>query len=946
MIWGLWVESEACPICGQFDSDCNATEKEVFCANTPDFATFPGFEYRGRTKLGHGRFEYRGYTPAPRPQRPDATPQHYAEPEHWDLFYRGLPDELGATHRKDLTARLKRAGLDPETHLPNLGAKTVAGGYVIPAVSPDGLQIGAQICNDNRESGAKYLWWPFSDSPSWPFDPTIANTRHILFNGNAELPITFWSPLGEAAKPKTLAFVEGLGIKPYIAAQVLGCPVVGASSGNHQGSPEQVKAIVERFGIEAIVIVPDAGDPINPHVLHRLKGQIAFAGSMGLPVSVLWWGQVDKSKPDIDDGVSPKSIKNLQVEQYMSMTEAYSDQMVSAPEPEAQKTPKGEKFRYESREAEAEAISAKIESVLVSADPVARALIKREIAETHRIGPKELEAILTATISRQVATEAIKGSILDLLNQKQEPVRYAIPGLLAEREGTMICGDSGVGKSNLAIAIANGLVRGTDVFGIPVARPYRIGFAGTDQSFESLKLSASLSGLIETIQKPFYMESAQQSGFPWVSYYDRVSVTQVHAFEQWLIESRPDFVILDSTNTWIGEDNAIYDMNGTAFAAALANWVEVARRHDCGLIVLHHANKRDLKEGQTELSKVSGNSRIQAPFMSIIYLGLDSGGKTRVLKHIKHRGGPCLPPILLNYRYKLDWDNGIFDVLNAETIAGFFNTQRKIISCWAGREPGVGLEQSEIFNGVGWATDEQKHQIHLAIDDLLVIGALVVRKSQVSNAKVLVLDLEAVPEYLRSIVQPPPPPPAPAPITLHDRNGAAIEIGSPVRFEGVEGDAWSQFLGRTFTVSGFTDGQVNLAEIPNWACHSQILVVVTTAPAPVAPRSPAPVAPASPATEDHGRDADFPVGQTVRWTITDCTPEQIAEEVAERGVADGSLGVVVSLSRDGDGDLWVDVNFEGNNVQSILYTDLTPYGQKTETKQQHSGRGFGNRVSG
>lgn len=955
MEWGLWVEADNCPICGRRDEKCftDSDKEVVYCSNTLDFAEVPGFDYRGRTQKGdRGKFVFEGYQIPTRPERPKAD-LNYAGAEHWDSFYRSLDPSIAPEHQRDIMSRLKRAGLNPDEHFPNLNARTVKGGYLIPIVSLDGQWVGAQVRSDSPDA-AKYPWWPWRGDAElgcphslWPFDPSIANRREILVNGNPELPVALWVP-PHAAKPTTLAFVEGTGVKPYIAAHVLGCPAVGASSGNHHGSPEQIRAIVERLGITEIVIAPDAGDPINPHVLHRIKGQIAFAEELGLPVHVLWWGQIEKTGSDIDDGISTRKIQQIQPNQYLAMSESLLSQNLSTPEPVEKKKAKAE---WETREEEIEVIRRKIKSVLACKDSASRAIMARDLREQHRIGSKELESLLTEAILRQSSIEAVKGDLAILMQEKRPPAKYAVPGLIAEREGTMIAGTSGVGKSYLAIQIANGLVRGTDVFGLPVPRRYRICFMGTDQSRDSLELGVDLSGLKDVIQSPEYLAEVERTGFPWASYYDRVSISDLPAFEDWISTNRPDFVILDSTNTWIGTAANQYDMNGTAFAAQLASWVEVARRYDCGMIVLHHANKAKLEEGQKKLSKVSGNSKIVAPFMSVLYLDRDSGGKTLVLSHEKHRGGPELNPIFLRYNNEVFWDRkGVFEVLNQDKVVESLSAHRKIVSCYRDLEAGVGLEHEEIFRQVGGATSDQNDILFRAIGDLLRMRVLRMRKSMTSEAKVLVLDPEMLPDYLSEVLRPAAPP-APPSLSITDRNGTPITVGSYVRFEGVEGDGWANFIGKTFTVGALTpDGQVGIVELGNYQCHPGILEV-TTAPVPVAPIAPPPAAPVAPAQPTQGDESALPVGATVLWTITEQPPEEIAKEEAERGVQNGSTGVVLGHSRDEDGDLWVSVQFPGATPQEILYTDLTTvaatnHGQEAQDtaaprRATTAGKGFG-----
>jgi len=91
-----------------------------------------------------------------------------------------------------------------------------------------------------------------------------------------------------------LGFCEGL-LKPQIAADRLGFPVVGASGGNFGSSPEQVKAALAS-GLTP-VLLPDGGAIANPNVMRQYRALAELAPGL----QVLWWGQATKADGDIDE---------------------------------------------------------------------------------------------------------------------------------------------------------------------------------------------------------------------------------------------------------------------------------------------------------------------------------------------------------------------------------------------------------------------------------------------------------------------------------------------------------------------------------------------------------------------------------------------------------------------------------------------------------------------
>lgn len=233
---------------------------------------------------------------------------------------------LGINHRRDLRARgLTDAQIDagkffsvyPNQDLPfgipaNLPGVTRRGdklytkgtGYVCPSFDSNGLATGWQIRYDNpTAAGGKYKW---SASPHLP---------------SGELPITVCRPLDGIQRPGVW-LAEGF-LKPYIAANRRGIVCIGSPNGAFAASPEQTLAALEASTTlsldNTVIIAPDAGDIQNRQVMQRWAKQIEWLQHQGYVVNIEWWGQIDKSHPDIDELTGDEAISLISPDEFYAI---------------------------------------------------------------------------------------------------------------------------------------------------------------------------------------------------------------------------------------------------------------------------------------------------------------------------------------------------------------------------------------------------------------------------------------------------------------------------------------------------------------------------------------------------------------------------------------------------------------------------------------------------
>jgi hypothetical protein len=201
------------------------------------------------------------------------------------------------------------AGVDKD------GRKLLIGqsGFACPIWNVQGQIIGWQTRFDDDTSGGKYKW-PTSRN----FKRPNGATAHLP---NGELPITCCRPVG-GVKCNSIGLAEGF-LKPYIAAQRQGQVLIGAAGANFAGSPQQLKAYLDALSAEldtkTVVLYPDAASIANNAVMGHYERVIQMISEWGYSVSVAWWGQEDKSHPDIDSLPDDQEISYLTPEEFLEL---------------------------------------------------------------------------------------------------------------------------------------------------------------------------------------------------------------------------------------------------------------------------------------------------------------------------------------------------------------------------------------------------------------------------------------------------------------------------------------------------------------------------------------------------------------------------------------------------------------------------------------------------
>jgi hypothetical protein len=183
-------------------------------------------------------------------------------------------------------------------------------GILVPIPNEDGLFVGLRLYNPNNKENdhGKYIWL---SSRKRGVDPKLQN---------GELPIAVYWPK-ELKHHDRVGLCEGLELKPCIAADRLGIPVIGAAGGNFAGSKESllnaIESVRERLGNSdaTVTLYPDAGSLANENVTNQYRKLSDI-----LPISAADWGHgFDKSLGDIDEIGNLEAIEYLPPSQFFEM---------------------------------------------------------------------------------------------------------------------------------------------------------------------------------------------------------------------------------------------------------------------------------------------------------------------------------------------------------------------------------------------------------------------------------------------------------------------------------------------------------------------------------------------------------------------------------------------------------------------------------------------------
>ncbi|HHP7244300.1 MAG TPA: hypothetical protein ACFE0H_06405, partial [Elainellaceae cyanobacterium] len=342
-----------CQICGDTTGKCRETDQTLLCMNIADASQpIPGFTFIGRTKddlwgkwiatniraqnlrttahdRNHGqqsRKQQRTKSEISQQYCPDSLSN-----DERDRLYRQIlsqltlhPDDRADLHRRGLTTELIHhwgfKSVEQWQSLDQVFPTSLAGisssgrslntpfpGYLCPIYDIKGRITGFQVRNRALEPNTPKYYWLTSKTKSSP----DGATPHL---GNGELPLAVYSP-NQPPQKEAIALVEGTGPKPLLTAQRLGIITIGAAGGQFSSSRQTLRQILDettcQFSQKIVEFYPDAGAICNPHVLRQYRATWRLLKSWGYTIQVMWWKQLTKADPDIDELSDLSSISSI-----------------------------------------------------------------------------------------------------------------------------------------------------------------------------------------------------------------------------------------------------------------------------------------------------------------------------------------------------------------------------------------------------------------------------------------------------------------------------------------------------------------------------------------------------------------------------------------------------------------------------------------------------------
>jgi hypothetical protein len=261
----------------------------------------PGWHYLGQSKdYLWGKFVPQGDRPAPvaRVEKVREPEKTIVPDQEKDKHYRAILNQLSLSDRH--LEDFHRRNLQPSeiTYLEGV-TRSLSYGYLIPFPNVDGQYCGAQMRRDSS-GGGRYRWYTYRDD-------------HSKHNESGELPLAVY-------RGGDLWIIEGTGVKPIVANIRHGVTAIGAAGGQHYLSPKTFSYTLAKLGNpNRVIFCPDAGDILNPHVLRRIRSNVEHLEALGLTVTIAWWNQDTKDKPDIDELPNLDGVSYLSPEEFWQL---------------------------------------------------------------------------------------------------------------------------------------------------------------------------------------------------------------------------------------------------------------------------------------------------------------------------------------------------------------------------------------------------------------------------------------------------------------------------------------------------------------------------------------------------------------------------------------------------------------------------------------------------
>lgn len=346
--------SNPCQICSDTTGKCREADQTLLCMTFADILQrVPGFKFIGRTKddlwgkwivdegetwTDQEREQWRQDQERQKQVRAEAEAQRRHQTlsagerdtlyrqllnqltlnptDQTDLIQRGLTQEQISTWGIRSVEQWQKLDQELSCTLPGINLdgrslNTPFPGYLCPIQDSEGRIAGFQIRNRIPESDSPKYYWLTSKTKKRASGPT----PHLL---NGELPLAVYRP--QQLVRQGIALVEGTGPKPFITAQRLRIITIGAAGGQFASSAQTLRQILdqetESCDCKVIQFYPDAGAVCNLHVLRQYRATWRLLQTWGYEIQIMWWNQLTKADPDIDEVFDLNQIQPITVAEF------------------------------------------------------------------------------------------------------------------------------------------------------------------------------------------------------------------------------------------------------------------------------------------------------------------------------------------------------------------------------------------------------------------------------------------------------------------------------------------------------------------------------------------------------------------------------------------------------------------------------------------------------
>ncbi|MGI8935871.1 MAG: hypothetical protein ACR2FS_17530, partial [Phormidesmis sp.] len=361
-------QSDPCPICDDITGKCRLLQSDLtLCMNVTSSTNVPGWRF---TKLTKNKLwgiwapdEKRKGSPEDwkqeqrqrqenRDRRKEFQRKNSLKPAQRNRYYRQLlanltlhPDDRADLHSRDFTdqeiaiagfksvEQWQKLDIELPINLPGVAPSgtnllTSGAGYLCPIPDHKGRIVGMQLrLREVKGKEGRYRWLSSTSKKR------SNGAGPAMRDGENPLPI-----IGAGQFSGTIFLAEGTGAKPWLTYQRLQQPVVGAAGGLWGSSAETLRVSLQAISQQPpskteIVFIPDAGDAANHKVRGRNQATFKALADLGYQVKVMWWGQVLKADPDVDERPARSPYKLISVDEFWEICDR---ERISAPAREDQ----------------------------------------------------------------------------------------------------------------------------------------------------------------------------------------------------------------------------------------------------------------------------------------------------------------------------------------------------------------------------------------------------------------------------------------------------------------------------------------------------------------------------------------------------------------------------------------------------------------------------------